>query len=149
MRAIGKQKHYQANPASPIFEELRSIAQKTFGLADPLKAVLTPLVTQIDAAFVYGSVAKKQDTASSDIDLMLISDVLDYGQLYITLEALGQQLGRAVNPTNYTRAELAKRIGRKNAFITKVLAQPKIWLIGTEEAISVREPVRRRQAAES
>ena len=76
--------------------------------------------------------------ASSDIDLMLISDVLDYGQLYITLEALGQQLGRAVNPTNYTRAELAKRIGRKDAFITMVLAQPKLWLVGTEDAISVR-----------
>src|SRR3546814_9858899 len=78
VKSVGNQKHYQANPDSPIFTELCAIVQKTTGLADPLRAALMPMASQITAAFVYGSVAKKTDTASSDIDLMLISNEVSY-----------------------------------------------------------------------
>ena len=81
IKALGNQKYYQANPASPIFTELTGIAQKTVGLAEPLRQALLPLTRKISAAFVYGSVAKKQDTASSDIDLMVISDKLVYADV--------------------------------------------------------------------
>ena len=64
---VGTQKHYQANPKAPIFSELCAIAQKTVGLAEPLRSALKPLAKRTAAAFVYGSVAKKQDTAASDI----------------------------------------------------------------------------------
>src|SRR5688572_15305175 len=63
VRRVGTQKHYQANPASPLFDELCGIARKTIGLAEPLRQALAPLTAAIDAAFVFGSVAKKQDTA--------------------------------------------------------------------------------------
>jgi hypothetical protein len=76
VRQVGNQRHYQANPGSPLFEELRSIIDKTVGLVGPLGAALRPLGPRIAAAFVYGSVAKKSDTARSDIDLMIISDQL-------------------------------------------------------------------------
>ena len=66
---LGTQKHYQANPQSPIFEELRDITQKTVGLAQPLREALAPLAPRITAAFVFGSVAKRSDTAASDIDV--------------------------------------------------------------------------------
>ena len=136
-RAVGNQKHYQANPESPIFAELCGIVQKTVGLAEPLRDALAPLAPRIRAAFVYGSVAKRQDTAASDIDLMLISDDVAYGDLYAALETLSTRLGRTVNPTLYTAQELAKRVKRKEAFVTRVLAQPKIWLIGGEDALGV------------
>ena len=136
VRQLGNQKHYQANPDSPIYAELCGIAQKTMGLAEPLRAALAPLAAHIRAAFVFGSVAKRQDTASSDVDLMLISDDLGYGELFAVLEPLSQRLGRAVNPTIYTPAELHKRIGRGDAFITRVLAQPRIWLMGDEHALT-------------
>src|SRR5882672_1862128 len=55
---VGTQKHYQANPKSPLFAELCSIAQKTVGLAEPLREALAPLAERITAVFVYGSVAK-------------------------------------------------------------------------------------------
>lgn len=71
VKAVGNQKHYQANPDSPIFEELCAIVQKTIGLAEPLRSALRPLERRITAAFVYGSVAKKMDTARSDIDLIV------------------------------------------------------------------------------
>lgn len=131
-RAVGNQKHYQANPEAPIYAELCGIVQKTVGLAEPLREALAPLAARIRAAFVYGSIAKREDTALSDIDVMLISDDLPYSDLYAQLEAVSHRLGRTVNPTIYTPQELAKRVKRKEAFATRVLAQPKLWLIGGE-----------------
>jgi predicted nucleotidyltransferase len=136
-RAVGNQKHYQANPAAPIYSELCGIVQKTVGLAEPLREALAPLAARIRAAFVYGSVAKREDTASSDIDLMLISDDLAYSDLYGALEAVSNRLGRTVNPTIYTPRELAKRVKRKDSFTMRVLAQSKIWLAGSEDAINL------------
>ena len=134
---LGTQKHYQANPDSPLFAELCGIVRKTVGLAEPLREALAPLAARIRAAFVYGSIAKREDTAASDIDLMLISDDLAYSDLYAALDAVSHRLGRTVNPTIYTPQELAKRVKRKDAFATRVLAQPKIWLIGGEDALAL------------
>ena len=137
VRPIGNQKHYQANRSSPIFAELCGIAQKTVGLAEPLREALAPLATQIHAAFVFGSVAKRQDTAVSDIDLMLLSDVLTYGDTYIALVDASGRLGRSINPTLLTHKEFSKRVKEQDAFLTRVLAQPKIWLIGGESDLAV------------
>ena len=133
---LGKQKHYQANAAAPVFEELRGLVLKTSGLADVLRAGLVPLTEQIIAAFVYGSVAKKQDSAKSDIDLMVVSDSLTYADLFAALEDSTNRLGRKVNPTVYSPQELAKRRKQGNAFVTRVLAQPKIWLIGGQRDLA-------------
>ena len=133
----GNQKHYQANAAAPVFNELRGLVLKTMGLADVLLAALMPLAGQIDAAFVYGSVAKQQDTAQSDIDVLIVSPSLGYADVFGALEAASTTLGRTVNPTLYTPAELNKRLARNNAFVARVLDQPKIWLIGTEEGLQV------------
>jgi predicted nucleotidyltransferase len=136
-RAVGNQKHYQANPQAPIYAELCGIVQKTVGLAEPLREALSPLSARIRAAFVYGSIAKREDTAASDIDLMIVSDDLAYSGLYAALEAASHRLGRTVNPTIYTPKELAKRVKGKEAFVTRVLAQPKLWLIGGEDALGL------------
>ena len=131
----GNQKHYQANASAPVFGELRSLVLKTMGLADVLRAALVPLGPQIDAAFIYGSVARQQDTAQSDIDVMIVSSTLSYGEVFGALEAATVSLGRKVNPTLYTPADWAKRVDNDNAFVTRIWQQPKIWLIGSEEQI--------------
>ena len=133
----GNQTHYQANAEAPVFTELRGLVLKTMGLADVLRVALTPLAPQIAQAFVYGSVAKQQDTAASDIDVMIVSEDLGYADVFGALENATATLGRKVNPTLYTPAEMAKRINNDNAFVTRVLRQPKIWLIGNEEALNV------------
>ncbi len=135
---LGNQKHYQANPQSPVFVELCGIVQKTVGLAEPLREVLLPFADNIAAAFVFGSVAKQSDTAGSDIDLMVLSDSLSYADLFGALEEVATRLGRTVNPSIYTRQELARRIKQKNSFVTRVLAQPKVWLIGGEDELAAR-----------
>lgn len=132
---IGTQKHYQANPASPIYAELCSIARKTVGLAEPLREALAPLAKRIVAAFVFGSVAKRSDTAASDIDVLVLSDSVDYADAFVALQTAEAKLGRTVNPTVYTPADWRKKHRNGNAFVTKVAAQPKLFLIGTEEAL--------------
>ena len=82
MQVVGKQKRYQANKLSPLFSELRAIVLKTFGLADVLQQALVPVIQEIKIAFIYGSVAKQEDTSNSDIDLMLISDTVSYAELF-------------------------------------------------------------------
>lgn len=82
----GNQKHYQANAAAPVFAELRGLVLKTMGLVDVLKIALAPLLPQIELAFVYGSVAKQQDTAHSDIDVMIVSPDLGYADVFGALE---------------------------------------------------------------
>lgn len=134
MRKQGNQKHFQANAASPVFAELRGWVLKTTGLADVLRAALAPLASQIERAFVFGSIAKQQDTAASDVDLLVVSDTLGYGEVFATLENARQTLGRAINPALYTATDFRARQQGDNAFINRVMQQPKIWLIGQEES---------------
>jgi predicted nucleotidyltransferase len=131
-RRVGAQKHFQANRGSPIFEELASIARKTVGLAIPIRAALDPIKKRVRAAFVFGSVAKKRDTAKSDIDLMIISDKLAYADVYPLVEPLTARLGRQVNPTLYSREEFSRRLAEGSSFARRVMAQPKIWIIGND-----------------
>lgn len=135
---IGNQKHYQANAAAPIFAELRGIVMKTLGLADVLRTALNAVADRIELAFVFGSVAKGTDTATSDIDLMVVTETLTYADLFEGLAAAEQVLGRKVNPTLYTSAALAEKVRTENNFVLRVLSQPKIFLIGAEDALPIR-----------
>lgn len=130
---VGNQKHYQANANAPVFDSVRDIVLKTSGLADVLRAALAAIASDIHAAFVYGSVAKNEDSGESDIDVMVISDSLAYADLFALLESASKRLGRTVNPTLYSKAEFARRVHKKNAFVTRLLAQPKIWIVGGDD----------------
>jgi predicted nucleotidyltransferase/predicted transcriptional regulator len=132
----GNQKHYQANAEAPIYTELCNIAEKTFGLADPIRECLEPFADEIHAAFIYGSVAKQSEHALSDIDVMVISDTLSYAQLMGALEPAAQRLGRQINPTLYTSAEFQQRQTQNNSFLMRILQQNKIWLIGKGSDLS-------------
>jgi predicted nucleotidyltransferase len=125
---IGNQKHYQANPAAPIFGELCGIVSKILGPAEVLRRALLSLGEQIRLALVYGSVAKRSDTAHSDIDLLIVSDTLTLEQVYDALTTAEQQLGRRVSPSVYSVAEFNQRRADGNPFLSKVLAGKTIRL---------------------
>lgn len=131
---VGNQKHYQANHASPVFNELRDLVIKTIGLHDPIREVLKPLEDRIVFAALYGSVAKHKDTAESDVDLLVVSDDLTLEQLYAALAPAEDKLSRKINPTLYTSRELERRKRAGNAFLRRVLAGEHVVLIGTDSA---------------
>ena len=129
---IGNQTHYQANQQSPIYKELVQIVQKSFGIANPIGEALQKYKKQIDCAFIFGSVAKKQDVASSDIDLFVISNTITHGDVINTLHKIETQIGRSINISIYSKKEINKQKNEGNAFVCRVLQQPKIWVVGSE-----------------
>jgi predicted nucleotidyltransferase len=129
---IGNQRHFQANPACPIFDELHRIIRKTFGIAGVLHEALQPFTQKIALAFVYGSVARGEETANSDIDLFIISQTLAYPDIFPALAETEKQLARTVNPTIYKQGELERKQDEGNAFANRMLVQPKIFIIGNE-----------------
>jgi predicted nucleotidyltransferase len=133
---VGNQKLYQANRDSPVFSELHGLVVKTVGLAGPLEQALAPFRDRIQAAFVYGSIAKGADTAQSDIDLMVIADDLAYSDLYSALQEAEATLQRPVHVSLATAAEWKRKLVEGNPFITKIQAQPKIPLIGSIDDIA-------------
>lgn len=128
---VGNQKHYQANPESPIYAELCAMVRKTVGLVEPLRQALEPARDAIYLALIYGSVAKRRETASSDVDLLLVSDSLTLEDVYRLLRPAEESLGRTINPTLYTEEEFDRRLREDNAFLKRVLAGDVLMLIGT------------------
>lgn len=137
----GNQTHYQANPDCPIYEELLGIVRKTFGIGEQLRAALSPFAGQLVWAYVYGSVAKGNEHAGSDVDLMLIGDSLSYSDVMECLMPVEERLGRAINPKLYTLDDWLAKKAAGNSFVLRVAEQDKIDLIGSqpEEGANGRE----------
>jgi len=133
---VGNQHHYQANKACPIYNELRGIVLKTFGVVDVIRAALEPYDDQISLAFIYGSLAKGADTAKSDIDLLIVGLGLSYSEVLGLLTDAEEKLGRPINPTIYDEAQITKKLKEKNAFLVRVREQPKLWIKGDENDFS-------------
>lgn len=135
VKKIGNQKHYQANRDAPIFEELRGIVLKTFGMADVLRQGLLPISSKIAVAFIFGSVAKGTDTVKSDIDILVIGSDIAYPEVYAALMAAEKRLGRKINPSIYGNEDMLRKLKGKNSFLTRIMTQPKIFLIGSERGL--------------
>ncbi len=131
----GNQHHYKANEANPIYKELTGIVRKTFGIADKIKDALLIFDKEIKLAFVYGSIPKGKESASSDIDLLVVANTLAYSELMLGLSKAEESLGRPINPTIYTMAQFKSKLKKGNAFLVKVMEQEKIWLKGGEDDI--------------
>ncbi len=127
---VGNLRRFQANPQSPVYGELVGLTRKTLGVEPVLREALLPLAPGLQAAWVYGSVAKQTDTARSDIDVMLVGKNLRLAKVLELLVPLEAQLGRKINPTCYTPAEFQRRRAEPDSFVNRVLAQPILPLMG-------------------
>ncbi len=126
---IGNQKHYQANPNSPVFEELRRLVLKTIALAEPIRQALEPLADRVELALLYGSVVMGTDTAQSDIDILIVAEEVTLEDVYSALAPVETDLDRKINPTLYTSQEFAARKASKNAFLTRVISGEHLVLL--------------------
>ena len=133
-RQDGNRIYYQPDPQCPILPELRGLLVKTSGIADILKAMLQPFWERTDFVFIYGSIARDEETSSSDVDLMLIGD-LRLMELSPALREAEKQLGRPINPTLFRWQEFAYKAEEGNHFVTTILNAPKIYLKGSEDEL--------------
>ena len=115
-RKDGRRTYFKAETRSPIFRELRSIFEKTAGLIPTLRHALRPFDDKIICAFVYGSVARREEHATSDVDLMVIGDV-GLAELAPPLRKAEKRLGREVNVTNYSVDEFRKKVAQNDHFV--------------------------------
>jgi predicted nucleotidyltransferase len=131
----GNQVHYQANSKSPIFNELKSIVRKTFGVADVIREALSPFSNDIKAAFIFGSIARSSDDRKSDIDVMIIGDITFDDAVSSVMKAQ-ELLKREVNPVVYPVEEFKKRLKEKQGFVMEVMRGEKIFVIGDEDELA-------------
>lgn len=132
--SAGNQVRYRANRASPIFAELAEIFRKTSGLVDLLRDALAPLAGRISVAFVFGSIARGAESAGSDVDVCVLGDAT-LAEVVGALIPLRERLGREVNPVVMPRAEFDAQRARKDRFVTRVMNEPKLFVIGTADEL--------------
>ncbi len=128
---VGNQVQFCANQQHPVYPELSGLLRKTIGLADVLALALTSELSRIKVAFVFGSVANSTDTATSDIDVLVIGSV-DFGSVVNRLFDAQQTLHREINPKVYSVDEWRTKHQADSSFVRDIVSKPKIFLIGTQ-----------------
>jgi len=129
LRKSGNQLHYQANPQCPIFSELIGIVKKTFGLVNVLQHALASMAQGIEWAFVFGSVASGKESATSDVDLLIIGDV-DFTDTVSALYPAQEILGREINPKIFGKNEWRRLLKKNDAFVKELMQNPRMDVIG-------------------
>lgn len=130
----GRQVYFQANREAPIFPELQGLFAKTAGLTDVLREALAPLGSHVLVAFLFGSAARGELRASSDIDLLVVGDA-PFQSVVESLAGAQERLGRDVNPTVYPSDEFRAKVRSKHHFLTTVLREPRMFIIGGDDEL--------------
>ena len=131
----GRQKYYQADSQCPVFRDLQGLVVKTSGVADVLRSALAPLGRRIRVGFVYGSIARGELSAASDVDVVVVGSV-SFRAVVSALSRSQDKLGREVNPIVYTPKEFRQKLAAGHHFLTAVLKGPKMFLIGGERELA-------------
>lgn len=126
---VGNQVRYQANRDHLIFEELASIFRKTVGIADVLREALLPLAAEIDAAFIFGSVAAGTEGPASDVDLMVVGSPT-FEAVVEAAHGVQERLRRPVNPVVMPAKNFRTKLANGDRFVSRIVAEPKIMLMG-------------------
>ena len=129
----GNQVRYQANQQCPGFPELAGLLRKTTGAVQVLTDALAPLAPTL--ALIFGSVASGTETASSDVDMLIIGD-LGFADVVRATHPAQAELGREINPVIYTTAEFQRRVYTGDPLVAEILAKPKLFLMGTDHDLS-------------
>ena len=134
-RAHGNRAYYRAVVEHPAFADLRAAVMKTLGLGDVLREALKPLSDAVSVAFVYGSFARGDDVAGSDVDLFVVGSA-SRREVAGAFASSAAALGRELNPIILTPADLTTRWRAGDHFVVSVLDGPRIWLVGDEDALA-------------
>ena len=145
-KPAGNQVQFQANIDCPIYEELRNILKKTAGVADILGAALKPLGDRICAAFVFGSIARGDERAGSDLDVMIIGEVR-FAEVVAALARAQEEVRRTINPSVYPPDEFTAKLAAGEPFLKRVMADRKILFMGTDDDLGQLAADRKAQGA--
>jgi len=142
----GHQVFYQANRTGPVFEEMRALVKKTVGVVDVILSALAAISARIRVAFIYGSVARQEETAESDVDLLVVGRAR-FDEVLARLSKAEAALGRDINPTVYSPREFKAKLADGNNFLNAVVTGSKLFVIGNEDELAEVGGKRLAQAA--
>ena len=128
----GRQKFYSVNRKHPIFEDLRNIIFKTFGVIGKIREALRPLEDKVKVAFVYGSFARGEEVSGSDLDLFVVGKI-PLEELVSALSTSEQAIGREINTALFSEMEFKSKWSKKNHFLRSVAKTEKEYVIGSED----------------
>ncbi len=131
----GRQVYYQANRACPVFAELQGLVVKTAGVGDVLRSALSPLKDRIEVAFIFGSFAAGAPRKNSDVDVLIVGEV-SFADVVTSFGSAQQRLGRDLNPSVFPAAEFRTKLSTGHHFLTSVVREPKIFLIGDDRELA-------------
>jgi len=131
----GNRTYFRADPASPMYGELRGLFLKFGGVAQVLREALRPRERSIRWAFIFGSLAKGTEAPWSDVDLFVVGDITAF-DLAKSLQKARNSCGRTLNPVHYEEEDLRRRIGAGEHFVTSVLREARILLLGDEDELA-------------
>ena len=134
LQKVGNQIQFSANTEHPVFPELSALVRKTTGLRDVLALALAPLASQIEVAFVFGSMAKATEGPQSDVDLLLIGNAT-FGQVANAVYDAQLVLARDINPKLMSRVEWSEKKNAQNVFVQELMDKPKIFIVGSEHEL--------------
>jgi predicted nucleotidyltransferase len=145
-KAVGNQVHFQADTGCPIHDDLRNLLKKTVGVVDVLREALAPVAGKVQAAFVYGSVARGDERAGSDLDLMIVGDA-KFADVVRALGHAQQALRREINPNLFPPREFRRKLAAGEPFLERVLADKKLFVIGGDDDLGKLAPHRKAQGS--
>jgi predicted nucleotidyltransferase len=145
----GRQVYFQANGQCPVFEELRALVRKTFGVAQALKHALESIAGRVRLAFIFGSIAAGTETSASDVDVLIVGDDISLADVVSAIAEAQRDLGREINPSVYPTGEFCRKLAEGQHFLSSVAAGPKILLIGDERDLTRLAQIRVPQKAQN
>ena len=145
-RTDGNRIYYRAEIESPVFRDLRGLLLRTAGLRDVLAESLMRFRNRVDVAFIYGSVARGDEHAASDVDLMIVGDI-GLSELVPALKKAEDRLLRPVNPSIYTASELTEKLRAGHHFLRTVMGGAKLFIVGGEDDLAATLESQPRPAA--
>lgn len=128
----GNRTYYRANKNHPLFDDIHNLTLKTTGLVDVLKNALG--TKKIKLAFVFGSFARGEENAESDIDLMVIGNLGLRDVTRLLSDTEGKIL-REINPHVYSENEFCEKYKKQDHFVSQLVAGAKIFIIGMEDEL--------------
>ena len=131
----GNQVRYRANRECPVYPELAGLIRKTGGATVVLADALRTMTPTPQLALVFGSLARGEENARSDVDLLVIGDAA-FAEVVKALHPAQETLQREINPVAYNAAEFARRVAGRDSFVANILSHPKLFVIGTEHDLA-------------
>jgi predicted nucleotidyltransferase len=131
----GRQVYYRANENCPIFNELKSIVRKTFGIADVIRQSLEQIRAKIRVAFIFGSIVTNTDGKASDIDIMVIGEI-SFDEVAHGLSNAEELIQREINPVVYPVFKFRQKIQTNHHFLKTVLEGDKIFIVGDRDELT-------------